>query len=83
VIAKITNWMAGDDDRSVCWFSGPVGFGKSAIAQTVAEKCAKDGVLAASFFFSRGTGGRARVTGFILTLSHQLTLSLPDTKVFI
>jgi hypothetical protein len=37
-------------------------------------------MLAASFFFSRGAGPRARIAGLIPTLAYQLTLSVPDTK---
>jgi hypothetical protein len=80
VIEKIMTWIDGDDDRAICWFYGPAGFGKSAIAQTVAERCAETGKLAASFFFTRGAGDRARMTGFISTLSYQLTVSVPETK---
>jgi len=32
------------------WLNGPAGAGKSAILQTIAERC-KDNRLAASFFF--------------------------------
>ncbi len=35
------------------WLSGPAGTGKSAVAQTFAERCAEVGRLGASFFFSR------------------------------
>jgi len=80
VVAKVMEWIDGDSDRPICWFYGPAGFGKSAIAQTIAEQCAAADMLAASFFFSRGAGSRSRITGFITTLSYQLTISLPDTK---
>jgi hypothetical protein len=76
-------WIGASGDRPICWFSGPAGFGKSAVAQTVAEQCAKAGMLAASFFFSRGAGNRTCINGFIPTLSYQLTLSLPHTKMII
>jgi hypothetical protein len=58
-------------------------FGKSAIAQTIAERCATASTLTASFFFSRGAGPRARIAGLIPTLAYQLTLSVPDTKPLI
>src|SRR6266481_2688433 len=80
VVAKLMEWVDGDSDRPVCWFHGPAGFGKSAIAQTIAERCAAADILAASFFFSRGAGSRGRITGFIPTLSYQLTISIPGTK---
>jgi len=80
VIAEIMKWIDDAGDRRICWFSGPAGFGKSAIAQTIADRCAAAVTLAASFFFSRGAGDRGRIAGLILTLSYQLTLSVPDTK---
>jgi hypothetical protein len=73
-------WIDGGGDRPICWFSGPAGFGKSAVAQAIADQCDTAHTLAASFFFSRGAGSRARITGLIPTLSYQLTLSIPDTK---
>ena len=73
-------WAGGDDRRQICWLYGPAGFGKSAVAQTVAERCASENILAASFFFKRGAGGRARIAGFVSTLSYQLTFSIPELK---
>ena len=79
VITKIMKWI-DDGNHSICWLSGPAGFGKSAITQTVAERCATDGTLAGSFFFLRGAGSRSEFTRFITTLAYQLTLSVPATK---
>lgn len=80
VIAEIMDWVDGDDARQICWLYAPAGFGKSAVAQTVAEMCVERKILAASFFFKRGAGSRARIAGFIPTLSYHLTLSYPETK---
>ncbi|KAF7979496.1 hypothetical protein HWV62_42344 [Athelia sp. TMB] len=60
--------------------SSPAGFGKSAISQTVAEACARDGTLAASFFFLRGAGGRSKIDHFITTLAFQITISVPGFR---
>ncbi len=38
--------------RLLMWIYGPAGAGKSAIMQTIAERCAELGILAGSFFFS-------------------------------
>jgi hypothetical protein len=83
VIAKVMDWVTGDDARQICWLYAPAGFGKSAIAQTLAEICVEREILAASFFFKRGAGDRARINGLIPTLSYHLTLSLPETKLAI
>jgi hypothetical protein len=76
-------WTDDYGNHPICWLSGPAGFGKSAIAQTIAERCANDGALACSFFFLRGAGSRSESTRFITTLAYQLTLSVPATKVAI
>ena len=79
VIAKIVEWI-DHGNNPICWLSGPAGFGKSAITQTIAERCATDGTLAGSFFFLRGAGSRSEFTRFITTLAYQLTLSVPTAK---
>ena len=54
-ILKIINDWIDKDDISVpiMWLHGSAGSGKSAIAQTIAKRCSKDGKLAASYFFLR------------------------------
>ncbi|KAF9442692.1 hypothetical protein P691DRAFT_618043, partial [Macrolepiota fuliginosa MF-IS2] len=49
---RIAGWLA-DRSTNLLWLYGPAGVGKSAIAQTVAEDCRKEGWLGAAFFFSR------------------------------
>ena len=57
------------------WLHGPAGAGKSAIAQTVAETCAKHGQLAASFFFSRSSPDRNVLKYLFPTIAVQISLS--------
>lgn len=80
VIATILDWINTIDAIPICWLSGPAGFGKSAISQTVAETCARDGTLIARFFFQRGAGGRSEFNRFITTLSFQISISIPEAK---
>ena len=80
VIASITNWSDGQGDLPICWLNGPAGFGKSAIAQTMAERYAREGRLAGSFFFRRGIAERSTISRLIPTLSYELALSVPDVK---
>ncbi|KAF7976782.1 hypothetical protein HWV62_5620 [Athelia sp. TMB] len=80
VIEVISRWKDDPEGRPICWMSGPAGFGKSAISQTVAEACARDGTLAASFFFLRGAAGRSSIDHFITTLAYQITVSVPEVK---
>ena len=91
VVANITDWMDGGDDRTVCWLYGPAGSGKSTIAHAIAERCEQEsestprieypkGRLAASFFFSRGTEDRSVITYFFPTIAYQLAISLPSIR---
>ncbi|TDL26586.1 hypothetical protein BD410DRAFT_783658 [Rickenella mellea] len=78
VISNILHWAKDRNEPPVCWLSAGAGVGKSAIAQTVADRLAKKQRLLASFFFRRGEGDRASSSRFILTLAHQLSLSVPS-----
>jgi hypothetical protein len=62
------------------WVYGPAGAGKSAIAQTIAELCAKANLLAASFFFSRTAAGRSDSSRLVVTLACQLIDSIPEIR---
>ena len=83
VIAQVREWFDGsDNDRRavVCWINGPAGYGKSALAQTIAECYAAEGRLLGSFFFLRGAGERSRISRLIPTLAHQISRTVPGTK---
>jgi NACHT domain len=62
---------------------GSEGTGKSAIAQTVAEYCKTNGILGASFFFSRVSSERNTDKNLIATLAYQLCVAIPELKLFI
>lgn len=83
IIATIEKWIDEGSDRPICWLNGPAGYGKSAIAQTIADRCAASNKLGASFFFLRGAGDRSKITHFLPTLAYQLSLSFPTTKPYI
>lgn len=59
------------------WLAGPVGAGKTAVAQTFAEYCLDLGRLGAAFFFS-GMNQRGRHEGLIPTIAHQLAVQDAD-----
>ncbi|KZP18923.1 WD40 repeat-like protein [Athelia psychrophila] len=80
VLDVLSSWAHGDDKQSICWLDGPAGSGKSAISQTVAEACAEEGILAASFFFSRKHSERSNSSRFFPTLALQLSTSVPETR---
>jgi hypothetical protein len=78
VIAEIREWLDGHDNDKravVCWLNGPAGYGKSALAQTIAECYAAEGRLLGSFFFLRGAGERSHISRLIPTLAHQISLT--------
>jgi hypothetical protein len=81
VIAEIEQWLNDSDKRAaICWLNGPAGYGKSALAQTIAEHYAAKGRLLGSFFFLRGAGERSHISRLIPTLAHQISLSVPAAK---
>ena len=83
VIAQVREWLDGhdNDERAVvCWLNGPAGYGKSALAQTIAECYAAEGRLLGSFFFLRGAGERSHISRLIPTLAHQISRTVPGTK---
>ena len=85
VIARIRRWLDHHDTDKravVCWLNGPAGYGKSALAQTIAECYATQGRLLGSFFL-RGAGERSHISRLIPTLAHQISLTLPGTKPLI
>ncbi|TEB28183.1 hypothetical protein FA13DRAFT_1666428 [Coprinellus micaceus] len=67
----------------ILWLCGPVGCGKSAIAQSVAEMVERRRCLAASFFFFRGSGSRGKFERFALTLAAQIAVAIPEAKPYI
>ena len=78
VLKTITDWIDDPDSRKrIFWLSGPAGAGKSAITQTIAERCKKT-QLAASFFFQRNTSDRGVADRLFLTLAWQLAISIPE-----
>ena len=83
VLKVMSDWIDDSYPRQrIMWLNGPAGAGKSAIAQTIAERY-KDSRLAASFFFLRNTSDRGVATRLFLTLAWQLAKSIPVTRPYI
>lgn len=79
----LMNWL--DDlgrQWSLIWLYGSAGCGKSAVAQTFAEKCVELGRLGATFFFSR-PNKRNDPKSVIPTLAYQLATHCPEYKAVI
>jgi hypothetical protein len=79
---EIMDWIKNQEAgrKLILWLYGPAGGGKTAIGQSIAEECEKQGLLGASFFFDRTAAGRNTMGRFIATLAYQLTLSIPQIR---
>ncbi|RXW21505.1 hypothetical protein EST38_g4353 [Candolleomyces aberdarensis] len=74
VIGEIMGWIQDRDppQRCLC-LTGAAGAGKSALQQTIAERCAEKNVLASAFFFSTADFTRNIVAPIIPTIAYQLS----------
>ncbi|KAF5318671.1 hypothetical protein D9619_010912 [Psilocybe cf. subviscida] len=84
VLDKIEKWtLRMDPDTrgaSILWLSGAAGAGKSAIAQTLAERFHSKGLLVASFFFGRSDSTRNHARSLVSTIVYQLYTLLPPPE---
>ena len=80
VLECIMEWIFGSDDRDalILWLYGPAGAGKSAILQSIAEKCAALDILLASFFFFRSDSTRNHPGSLIATIAYQIATRIPQ-----
>lgn len=77
-IQDISQWAhttAGFSPSPIYWMKGPAGVGKTAIAQTCAERLKRSGILGAAFFFS--INGRNRPEQFFPSIAYQLSTIHP------
>jgi len=80
VLNEIGSWTQGFEKSPIFWLNGLAGTGKSAIAQTVAERVFADGFLGASFFCSRDFEDRSDLHSIFPTLAFQLAHKYPDFR---
>jgi hypothetical protein len=80
VLNEIEKWTVDFDKSPIFWLNGLAGTGKSAIAQTIAERVFADGRLGASFFCSRGVEDRSDLQLIFPTLAFQLAQKYPDFR---
>jgi hypothetical protein len=71
LLNEIMDWFA-DDGPSVYWLRGLAGTGKTTIARSVADLAEQQGLLGASFFFSRTDTARQRAGAVLPTIAYQL-----------
>ncbi|KDR71198.1 hypothetical protein GALMADRAFT_1346297 [Galerina marginata CBS 339.88] len=82
VLEKIHNWIDGTEhpNEPVMWVNGGPGVGKSAIAQSMAERLAEEKRLVASFFFSRTDPFRNKADSLVSTIAYHAALHIPALK---
>ncbi|KAF9472890.1 hypothetical protein BDN70DRAFT_818001, partial [Pholiota conissans] len=82
VLEYLMGWIFGHNDPEVLimWLYGPAGAGKSAILQTIAERCAEKNKLLASFFFGRSDPTRNHIKPLIPTIACQIAIAIPELK---
>ncbi|KAF5324206.1 hypothetical protein D9619_011150 [Psilocybe cf. subviscida] len=82
VIDSIEQWgnTQGGQTARMFWLSGPAGAGKTAIVQTVAERCKQRKVHHANFFFFRADSSRSHAHPLVATLLHQIILLYPSLR---
>ncbi|KAF5357155.1 hypothetical protein D9756_006433 [Leucocoprinus leucothites] len=82
-IQEIIYWATASKEEGAIpplyWMKGPAAVGKSAVAQTCAERLKGSGHLVTAFFFSVN-GRRKDHTRFFPTLAYQLSTVLPDYR---
>ncbi|KAF9539661.1 hypothetical protein CPC08DRAFT_592136, partial [Agrocybe pediades] len=86
ILEIIMRWIVGEDEdtqggKQFLWLNGAAGCGKSAIAQSTIESCIEQGLLLASFFFSRSDPTRNHAGSLVATLAYQLYCAFPQTEV--
>ena len=77
------SWASGKihAETLVMWLYGDAGAGKSAIAQTLAERL--EVLLLGSFFFSRNDGKRSTHRSLVATIAIQAATAVPGLKKLI
>ncbi|KAF8191727.1 hypothetical protein BJ912DRAFT_286246 [Pholiota molesta] len=80
ILKRIYDWITQSAAREkwLLWLNGAAGAGKSAIMQSIAEKCAVAAIALASFFFFRGDHTRNTIAPLVATLAYQLIQAIPE-----
>ena len=60
-----------DNPQRLLCMTGAAGSGKSAIQQTIAERCSESGILGSAYFFSNGDPTRNTASTVVPTIAFQ------------
>jgi hypothetical protein len=83
LLREIHSWADRQDDRCIFWLKGLAGTGKSTVARTVARSYHEKQRLAASFFFSRGSGDVGHAGKFVTSIAVDIANNVPALKPYI
>ncbi|KAF9066301.1 hypothetical protein BDP27DRAFT_1297491 [Rhodocollybia butyracea] len=84
ILDNLKDWARSNEpDDAIRWLYGPAGAGKSAIAQTFAEACARNGTLVGSFFFWRTDSSRNNPQMLFTTIAYQMAMSFAELRPII
>ncbi|KAJ2925040.1 hypothetical protein H1R20_g12043, partial [Candolleomyces eurysporus] len=75
VTGEMMDWIEDrDGPQSLLCMTGAAGSGKSALQQTIAERCARSDILAAAYFISSADHTRNTASPIVPTIAYQLGL---------
>jgi len=83
VLNEIHSWAGDFTKPPILWLNGLAGTGKSAIVQTVVERCDARRQLGSSFFCSRDTSDRGNPCLIFPILAIQLAKEHPQVRSFL
>ncbi|KIK59994.1 hypothetical protein GYMLUDRAFT_44006 [Collybiopsis luxurians FD-317 M1] len=86
ILHDLNQWASRSDqpdNPQIRWLYGPAGAGKSAIAQTFAQKCAENGTLLGSFFFWRSDPTRNNPHRLFTTIALQIAFAIPELRAVV
>ncbi|RXW19349.1 hypothetical protein EST38_g6517 [Candolleomyces aberdarensis] len=81
VTRELMEWIEDrDGPQRLLGMTGAAGSGKSALQQTIAERCAKGNILGAAYFISAGDPSRNTASTIIPTIAYQLGSNHPTLQ---
>ncbi len=82
VLDDIWNWIFAFTTRIHCvlWLYGAAGAGKSAICRSMVDRCLREQVIIARFFFFRADPSRNTINPVVATLVNQLIKQIPGLE---
>jgi hypothetical protein len=79
ILKGIDDWLKSLDSPPIYWLTGSAGTGKTCISFSVSERYSKEGILGATFFFSRDQDTRDKVDHVFRTIAYRLCVNFPET----